>query len=42
MSKLTGLVEVVSLDTLTKEPYFDVSLLSMPFSRVESPDPIGI
>ena len=42
MSKLTALVELVSLETLTNDPYFEFILLSIPFNKVESPEPIGI
>lgn len=42
VSKLEAEVDEVSFETLTWEPYFDVILLSIPFNKVESPDPIGI
>lgn len=41
-SKAAAVVEVVSLETVTRAPYLAVSLLSMPLRRVASDEAMGI
>jgi hypothetical protein len=42
VSKAEAVADDVSLETLTNEPYLEFSLLSIPLSKVESGEPIGM